>query len=49
MIDIMVPRLNNNPIVYPEMDSSIGFNINGSSLILVPDWIENPLGKYCDG
>ena len=23
-----------------------GNNINGASLIKVPDWIENPLGKY---
>ena len=28
------------------MDDRMGDNINGPSLIKVPDWIENPLGQY---
>ena len=28
------------------MDARMGSNINGPSLIRVPDWVENPLGKY---
>ena len=28
------------------MDTSLGTNVNGPSLIRVPDWIERPLGKY---
>lgn len=28
------------------MDATIGKNINGPSLIKVPDWIKKPLGKY---
>jgi hypothetical protein len=28
------------------MDPSLGDNINGPSLIRVPDWVPNPLGKY---
>ena len=42
----MLSRLSNNPIIRPEMDSRMGANINGPSLIRVPDWVENPLGKY---
>ena len=36
-------------IITPDMLHSKGFrgdNINGPSLIKVPDWVENPLGKY---
>jgi hypothetical protein len=39
-------RLGDGPIITPEMDGSIGGNIQGPSLIRVPAWIENPLGKY---
>jgi len=46
MNDIEVKRLKNNPIIYPELDSSIGSNIAGPSLIRVPSWIENSLGRY---
>ncbi|MBI2950852.1 hypothetical protein HYY27_02090 [bacterium] len=28
------------------MDRRMGSNINGPSLIRVPDWLENPLGRY---
>ncbi len=46
MVDIKIRRFKNNPIIYPELNSSIGSNITGPSLIRVPSWIENPLGKY---
>ncbi len=46
MNKINVKRLKNNPIIYPELNSSIGSNIAGPSLIRVPSWIDNPLGKY---
>lgn len=39
-------RLVDHPIISPETDPSIGQNIQGPSLIRVPDWVENPLGKY---
>ena len=39
-------RLPGNPIITPQTDSSIGTNINGPSLIRVPKWVKNPLGKY---
>jgi hypothetical protein len=34
------------PIITKDMLLSGGDNINGPSLIKVPDWVENPLGKY---
>ncbi len=42
-----VKRFRNNPIIYPNMDDRMGSNINGPSLIRVPCWVTNPLGKYC--
>lgn len=39
-------RLPGNPIIQPGMDERIGSNINGPSLIRVPDWIEGALGRY---
>ena len=41
-----VLRFINNPIIYPNMDDRMGSNINGPSLIRVPGWVQNPLGKY---
>lgn len=41
-----VIRLLDEPIIRPEMDARMGSNIQGPSLIRVPDWVENPLGKY---
>jgi len=39
-------RLAGNPIITPATDPSIGTNINGPSMIRVPSWVRNPLGKY---
>ena len=41
-----VERLRNNPIIRPNMDDRMGDNINGPSLIQVPDWVRDRLGKY---
>jgi hypothetical protein len=41
-----IRRFDTNPIIYPALDPSICDNINGPSLIKVPDWVENPLGTY---
>jgi len=44
-----VSRFESNPIIYPDMlglAGELGANINGPSLIRVPDWVERPLGKY---
>lgn len=44
---LRVERLPTNPIITPEMlPGHDGENITGSSLIRVPRWVRNPLGKY---
>lgn len=43
---LRIERLVDHPIISPETDASIGVNIQGPSLIRIPDWIEKPLGKY---
>lgn len=39
-------RCPGNPLITFESSPTLGENINGPSVIRVPDWIENPLGKY---
>lgn len=41
-----VERLAGNPVIRPHMDRRMGDNINGPSLIRVPDWVEGALGRY---
>ena len=41
-----VVRLGDGPIIVPHMDQRMGANIQGPSLIKVPDWINDPLGEY---
>jgi len=43
---LKIRRLAGNPIIRPHMDARMGENINGPSLIRVPDWLPNPLGRY---
>jgi len=43
---MQVERLSANPIITPSLDETIGANINGPSLLRVPDWLPNPLGRY---
>jgi len=45
--NLLVRRFAENPIIRPEMlPGKDGNNINGPSLIRVPEWLPNPLGKY---
>jgi hypothetical protein len=39
-------RFSQNPIIYPDMDDRMGDNVNGPSLIRVPEWLPHPLGRY---
>lgn len=43
---IQAIRLPENPIITPASSPSIGTNINGPSLIRVPNWVPKPLGRY---
>ena len=45
-VQVSVRRLGDGPIIHADLDPSIGVNIQGPSLIKVPDWVEDPLGKY---
>lgn len=45
-LNITVTRLGSGPIIGPGIHPSIGENIQGPSLIKVPEWINDPLGKY---
>lgn len=42
----MVERFAANPLITPASSASIGGNINGPSLLRVPDWVEGALGRY---
>jgi len=41
-----IERLSRNPIVTQAMHEALGNNIDGPSLIRVPDWVPHPLGRY---
>jgi hypothetical protein len=43
---VRVQRLLDRPVITPESDPSLGPNIQGPSLIRVPDWVSGRLGKY---
>jgi hypothetical protein len=45
-VNIRVTRLVNGPLIGPDLHPSVGLNIQGPSLIRVPDWIEHRLGVY---
>ncbi len=41
-----VTRLIDAAIISPQLHPGVGENIQGPSLIRVPDWVDSPLGKY---
>ena len=45
-LQFRVERLLDRPIITPATHASIGENIQGPSLVRVPDWVEAPLGRY---
>lgn len=44
--NVKITRLLDRPIIGPGIHPSIGINIQGPAAIRVPDWLENPLGRY---
>lgn len=44
--DVAATRFKENPLLTVDSAPSIGDNINGPSVIRVPDWVPNPLGRY---
>ncbi len=45
-MQVSAHRIGDGPIIRPHMDGRMGDNINGPSLIKVPDWLPFPLGRY---
>ena len=45
-MQVTAHRLGDGPIIRPNMDALMGDNVNGPSLIKVPDWLPNRLGRY---
>ena len=41
-----VERFDTNPLISASAHPALGGNVNGPSVILVPDWLPDPLGKY---
>ncbi len=44
--EISIRRFTSNAIITPTLSAAIGTNIQGPSLIRVPEWLPDPLGKY---
>lgn len=43
---VTAKRISDRPIIAPGIDETTGDNIQGPSLIRVPDWVKGRLGKY---
>ena len=39
-------RFLQNPLITVDSSPSLGGNVNGPTVIRVPDWVERPLGRY---
>jgi hypothetical protein len=44
--EVRATRLEQNPLVTVETSPSLGGNVNGPTVIRVPDWVDRPLGRY---
>jgi hypothetical protein len=47
--ELTAQRIGDGPLIRPDMpglEGDLGVNIDGPSIIRVPAWIKNPLGKY---
>jgi len=43
---LRVERCAGGPLIVRDQDPRVGDNVNGPSVLRVPDWIEQPLGRY---
>ncbi len=43
---LRVERFAQNPLVTVKSSASLGGNVNGPTVVRVPDWVERPLGRY---
>ena len=43
---VKTARLNQNPLITTRTSKSLGSNVNGPTVIRVPDWVARPLGRY---
>ncbi len=39
-------RLKQNPLITVDTSASLGGNVNGPTVIRIPDWVDRPLGRY---
>ena len=44
--EVTATRLSQNPLITVDASLSLGGNVNGPTVIRVPDWIDRPLGRY---
>ena len=44
--NVRIERLLDAPIIAPGIHPSVGENIQGPSVIKVPEWVDDPLGEY---
>lgn len=44
--EVRATRLAQNPLITVDTSSSLGGNVNGPTVIRVPDWVDRPLGRY---
>ncbi len=43
---VRIVRSQSNPLLSTDANPELGDNINGPSVIFVPEWLPNPLGRY---
>jgi hypothetical protein len=43
---VAVTRFLQNPLVTVDSSPTLGANVNGPTVIRVPDWVQKPLGRY---
>jgi hypothetical protein len=44
--DVTAKRFAENPLITVNTSPSLGDNVNGPTVIRVPDWVDHPLGRY---